>query len=147
MYVTELVVSDTVNTMPEATIKAMADHGELQGDTVHGTCDAARQVFADLERLGISYHDVMQVIEDEGVAKFGASWSELLNTIRKDMGSSAGPSLDDGSPDRAARQNVLGCLALCAGELPDSMKRVCLGVIDGDDLGQARYLKGAANLW
>jgi hypothetical protein len=98
MYVTELVVSDTVNTMPEATIKAMADHGELQGETVHGTCDAARQVFADLERLGISYHDVMRVIEDEGVAKFGASWSELLNTIRKDMGSSAGPSLDEGSP-------------------------------------------------
>ena len=49
MYVVDLVVADTVNTMPEATIKATADHGELRGDTVHGTYDASRQVFADLE--------------------------------------------------------------------------------------------------
>jgi transaldolase len=42
LYVTELVVSETVNTMPEATIKATADHGELRGDTVHGTYDASR---------------------------------------------------------------------------------------------------------
>jgi transaldolase len=86
MYVTGLVVSDTVNTMPEATIKAMADHGELRGDTVHGTYDAARQAFADLENLGISYDDVVQVIEDEGVAKFEASWNELLDTIKKNSG-------------------------------------------------------------
>ena len=86
MYVVELVVSDTVNTMPEATIKATADHGELRGDTVHGTYDEARKVFADLEELGISYDDVVQVLEDEGVAKFGASWNELLETIRTNMG-------------------------------------------------------------
>jgi len=85
-YVTELVVSDTVNTMPEATIKATADHGELRGDTVHGTYDASRQVFTDLERLGISYDDVVQVLEDEGVAKFEASWNELLDTIKKNTG-------------------------------------------------------------
>jgi transaldolase len=86
MYVTELVVSDTVNTMPEATIKATADHGELRGDTVHGTYDTSRQVFAGLENLGISYDDVVQVLEDEGVAKFEASWNELLETIKKNMG-------------------------------------------------------------
>jgi len=86
MYVTELVVADTVNTMPEATIKATADHGELRGDTVHGTYDASRQVFADLQNLGISYDDVVQVLEDEGVAKFEASWNELLGTIKKNMG-------------------------------------------------------------
>jgi len=85
-YVTELVVSDTVNTMPEATIKATADHGELHGDTVHGTYDASRQVFTDLENLGISYDDVVQVLEDEGVAKFEASWNELLDTIKKNTG-------------------------------------------------------------
>jgi transaldolase len=85
-YVTELVVCDTVNTMPEATIKATADHGELRGDTVHGTYDASRQVFADLENLGISYDDVVQVLEDEGVAKFEASWNELLDTIKKNTG-------------------------------------------------------------
>jgi transaldolase len=86
MYVVELVVAHTVNTMPEATIKATADHGELHGDTVHGTYDAARQVFADLEELGIGYDDVVQVLEDEGVAKFAASWNELLDTIRTNMG-------------------------------------------------------------
>jgi transaldolase len=86
VYVTELVVSDTVNTMPEATIKATADHGELRGDTVHGTYDASRQVFADLENLGISYDNVVQVLEDEGGSKFEASWNELLDTIKKNMG-------------------------------------------------------------
>jgi transaldolase len=86
MYVVDLVVADTVNTMPEGTVRAMADHGELHGDTVHGTYDASRQVFADLERLGIGYDDVVQVLEDEGVAKFEASWNELLATIRKNLG-------------------------------------------------------------
>ena len=86
MYVVELVVSDTVNTMPEATIKATADHGQLRGDTVHGTYDASRKIFEDLEELGISYDDVVQVLEEEGVAKFEASWNELLDTIRTKMG-------------------------------------------------------------
>jgi transaldolase len=86
MYVVDLVVKDTVNTMPEATIKAVADHGHLEGDTVHGTYDASRKVFADLEALGISYDDVVQVLEDEGVAKFAVSWNEFLETIRKEMG-------------------------------------------------------------
>ena len=85
MYVVELVVADTVNTMPEGTIKATADHGELIGDTVHGTYDASRKVFADLEELGIGYDDVTQVLEDEGVSKFEASWNELLDTIRTKM--------------------------------------------------------------
>jgi transaldolase len=87
LYVVELVVADTVNTMPEGTIRATADHGKLLGDTVHGTYDASRQVFADLEALGISYDDVVQVLETEGVSKFEASWNELLDTIRTKMGS------------------------------------------------------------
>ncbi len=86
MYVVELVVADTVNTMPEGTIRATADHGKLLGDTVHGTYDASRQVFADLEELGIGYDDVVEVLENEGVAKFEASWNELLDTIRTKMG-------------------------------------------------------------
>ena len=86
MYVVELVAPDTVNTMPEGTIKATADHGVLRGDTVHGTYDESRQVFADLENLGIAYDDVVQVLEDEGVSKFAVSWNELLDTIREEMG-------------------------------------------------------------
>jgi len=85
-YVVELVVADTVNTMPESTIRATADHGKLLGDTVHGTYEASRQVFAELEALGIGYDDVVQVLEDEGVSKFEASWIELLDTIRTKMG-------------------------------------------------------------
>jgi len=86
MYVVDLVAPDTVNTMPEATIKATADHGSLHGNTIDGTYDASRQLFADLETLGIAYDDVVQVLEDEGVAKFAVSWNELLETIRKEMG-------------------------------------------------------------
>jgi transaldolase len=85
-YVVELVVADTVNTMPESTIRATADHGHLLGDTVHGTYDASRQVFAELAELGIGYDDVVNVLEVEGVQKFEASWNELLDTIRTKMG-------------------------------------------------------------
>jgi transaldolase len=86
MYVTELVAPDTVNTMPEATVRATADHAKLRGDTVHGTYEAARQVFTDLAGLGISYDDVVKVLEDEGVEKFAASWKEFLGTIEANMG-------------------------------------------------------------
>ncbi len=86
MYVVDLVAADTVNTMPEGTIKATADHGKLIGDTIHGTYDASRQVFADLEKLGIGYDDVVGVLETEGVQKFEASWNEFLDTIRTNMG-------------------------------------------------------------
>jgi transaldolase len=85
MYVVDLVVADTVNTMPEATLRATADHGVLHGDTVHGTYDAARELFAKLEALGVGYDDVVQVLEDEGVSKFEASWGELLQTISNEL--------------------------------------------------------------
>src|ERR1700734_3282119 len=86
MYVVDLVAPDTVNTMPEATIKATAAHGSLHGNTIDGTYDQSRKVFADLEALGISYDDVVQVLEDEGVSKLAVSWNELLDTIRTNMG-------------------------------------------------------------
>jgi transaldolase len=81
MYVEELVAPGTVNTMPESTLHAMADHGQLHGNTGSSGYDQARQVFADLEALGIGYQDVVTVLEDEGVAKFAASWQEMLETI------------------------------------------------------------------
>jgi transaldolase len=85
MYVVELVTKDTVNTMPEATLHATADHGVLRGDTIHGTYDESRAVFASLEALGISYDDVVQVLEDEGVSKFAASWTEMLASIQNEL--------------------------------------------------------------
>jgi transaldolase len=85
MYVVELVAPDTVNTMPEATIHAMADHGTLRGDTVRGSYGEARKVFEDLAALGISYDDVVKVLEEEGVAKFAGSWQELFGSIKSEM--------------------------------------------------------------
>jgi transaldolase len=85
MYVVDLVAADTVNTMPEATLRATADHGALRGDTVHGTYDEARELFAKLEALGIRYDDVVQVLEDEGVSKFEGSWNEMLATIKNEL--------------------------------------------------------------
>jgi transaldolase len=81
MYVDDLVAPGTVNTMPESTLHAMADHGKVRGNTGSSGYDQARQVFAGLEALGISYQDVVTVLEDEGVAKFAASWQEMLETI------------------------------------------------------------------
>jgi transaldolase len=85
MYVEELVAPGTVNTMPEATMHAMADHGTVRGNTASSGYDQARQVFADLEALGIGYQDVVTVLEDEGVAKFEASWQEMLETISTEL--------------------------------------------------------------
>jgi len=85
MYVVELVTSDTVNTMPEATLHATADHGVLRGDTIHGTYEESRALFASLEALGIHYDDVVQVLEDEGVSKFDTSWSEMLQMIQNEL--------------------------------------------------------------
>ncbi len=81
MYVTELVAPDTVNTMPEDTIDATADHAEITSDTITTHYEDSRQLFDTLEGLGISYDDVVQVIEDEGVDKFETSWKELLDTV------------------------------------------------------------------
>jgi transaldolase len=85
LYVVELVAADTVNTMPEATMRASEDHGVLRGDTVHGTYEESRAVFASLEALGIGYDDVVQVLEDEGVSKFAVSWNEMLQGIKNEL--------------------------------------------------------------
>ena len=90
MYVTELAVADTVNTMPEATIEATADHAPLHGDAVHGTYEESRAHFAALEQLGISYDDVVAVLEEEGVAKFAASWQQFSDTISAELAKAGG---------------------------------------------------------
>jgi transaldolase len=84
-YVTELVAPNTVNTMPEATLKAADEHGEISGDTVRGSYDSAKSVLDAVGRLGISYDDVVQVLEDEGVEKFEASWNELLASTEAEL--------------------------------------------------------------
>ncbi|MCC2031987.1 transaldolase [Microbacterium allomyrinae] len=82
LYVTELVAPGTVNTMPEKTLEATFDHGAIAGDTVTGTYEAAHKVFADLAAVGVDFDDVTQVLEDEGVEKFIASWHDLQGTVK-----------------------------------------------------------------
>ena len=82
MYVVELAAPDTVNTMPEATLNAVADHGKIRGNAIEGTYDESRQVFADLEKLGIGYDSVIEVLEDEGVQKFEDSYKELAESVQ-----------------------------------------------------------------
>jgi transaldolase len=86
LYITELAVADTVNTMPEKTLLAYADHGELSahngGDAVTGTGPQAQGVFDAVAAQGIDLDDVFIVLEDEGVDKFEKSWSELLDTVK-----------------------------------------------------------------
>ncbi|MEU7366458.1 transaldolase [Streptomyces hygroscopicus] len=85
MYVEELVAPGTVNTMPEATLEAVADHGETRGDTVHGTYEQAQADIDALAGIGISYDEVVQVLEDEGVEKFESSWNDLLKSTEAEL--------------------------------------------------------------
>ena len=82
LYVTELVAKNTVNTMPEKTMDAVADHGEVRGDTISGTSGAAQIVFDQLTAVGIDLTDVFLVLENEGVDKFEKSWGELIEATQ-----------------------------------------------------------------
>jgi transaldolase len=81
LYVDELVAPGTVNTMPEGTLKATADHGEITGDTITGRYEQARAELGAVDALGISLDEVTQQLEDEAVAKFEIAWNDLLATV------------------------------------------------------------------
>ena len=80
-YVVELVTTGVVNTAPQPTIEAVADHGVVRGDTIRGGYDAARASLAALAPLGVDYDDVVRVLEEEGVDKFATSWHELTDLV------------------------------------------------------------------
>jgi transaldolase len=81
LYVTQLVAKDVVNTMPEKTLEATFDHGVIGGDTITGSYAAANEVLDRIAALGISYDEVTELLEKEGVEKFIVSWNELLDTV------------------------------------------------------------------
>ncbi|MEN8653447.1 transaldolase [Streptomyces sp. 21So2-11] len=85
LYVDDLVAPGTVNTMPEATLEATADHGQITGNTIAGTYEQARADLDAIEKLGIAYDDVVQLLEDEGVEKFAASWNDLLKSTEAEL--------------------------------------------------------------
>lgn len=84
-YVVELVTRGIVNTMPEPTLDAVADHGAVRGDTIRPMYADAAAVMADLAAAGVDVDDVVQVLEDEGVEKFETSWVELLESTRGEL--------------------------------------------------------------
>jgi transaldolase len=75
--------------MPEKTIDAVANHGVITGDTVTGQAAEAQEVFHKLQEVGIDLTDVFVVLENEGVEKFDASWTELLNETKAQLDSAA----------------------------------------------------------
>ena len=81
MYVVDLVVEGTVNTMPEKTLEAVADHGEVRGDRVRPFYDDAAAHMRALADAGIDYDDVIEVLIKEGVEKFVVAWDELQATL------------------------------------------------------------------
>jgi transaldolase len=99
IYVEELIAPGVVNTMPEPVIFAFEDHGVVRGDTITGAYDSARKVIADLGAVGVDFDDVVQVLEDEGVQKFEASWVELLDGVQKSLDAA---SKGSSSPSDAA---------------------------------------------
>ncbi|MEV5891123.1 transaldolase [Nonomuraea fuscirosea] len=85
LYVDQLVAPGTVNTMPEKTLDATADHANVTGDTVRPFYEQAWNTMAALKDAGVDYDDVVRVLEEEGVEKFEASWNELLESVTKNL--------------------------------------------------------------
>jgi transaldolase len=80
-YVVELVAPDVVNTMPEATLRAVADHGDVPADSVRTQYEQSQQVLDRLQAIGVDYDDVVQRLEDDGIAKFDGAWDDLAKQL------------------------------------------------------------------
>jgi len=100
-YVVELVAPGTVNTMPEATLEAVADHGEVRGDTVTTTYDSAQQVLDDLAKAGIDYDAVVEQLEVEGVTKFEDAWNQLIESVTEQLEKAGADVSADGGTNPA----------------------------------------------
>lgn len=81
MYVVGLAGPGCVNTMPEPTLRAVADHGHLTGDMLTGLGPQSTRVFEALTAMGVDLDDVFVTLEAEGVQKFKVAWEELLETV------------------------------------------------------------------
>jgi transaldolase len=100
-YVVELVAPGTVNTMPEPTLEAVADHGTVRGDTVTGTYAEAQQVLDDLATAGVSYDEVVDTLEREGLSKFEDAWNGLIESVTEQLEKAGAHVQTSGSTDPA----------------------------------------------
>jgi transaldolase len=85
LYVGELVAPGTVNTMPEKTMDAFADHGTVNPDSIIGQGPASQEVFDALSAIGIDLTEVFITLENEGVEKFEVAWQELLDATAEQL--------------------------------------------------------------
>ena len=84
-YVIELVAPHTVNTMPQATLDALLDHGSYRGENLSSTYEKSHAIIAQLLEIGIDLKEVTTYLELDGVNKFIASWEELLANVSQVM--------------------------------------------------------------
>jgi transaldolase len=110
MYVADLVAPGTVNTMPEATLQAVYDHGVIEQDTIRSHYTEAQDVLDRLEQIGVPYDDVIETLEVEGVEKFEDSWNHLIEAVTEqiekagaDVSSSGSTSPAGSGPAAASR--------------------------------------------
>ena len=101
-YVVDLVARDTVNTMPEATLHAVAEHGEVRGDTIRGGYAAAHALMEDLRKVGVDMADVANVLEHQGVESFEKSWLELIASVTGQIEKAAATAQSSGTVKAAA---------------------------------------------
>jgi transaldolase len=97
-YVTELVAPGVINTMPEATLRAVADHGQIPADSVRGHYQDARQVLSQLRAAGVDYDDVTADLEKHGLELFDASWRELSDQLTAALRQPRPGQLQEGQP-------------------------------------------------
>ena len=88
LYVTELVSANIVNTMPEKTMMATADHGVIPAESIVASFDKAKAALAAIEAAGVDLADVTLQLEQEGVEKFAVSWDELVETVEQALAGS-----------------------------------------------------------
>jgi transaldolase len=109
-YVVELAAPNSVNTMPEITLHAVADHGRPRGNALTGTYESARATFRELQKIGIDFEDVVKVLEQQGLASFAKSWEELITSVTAQLkkagaeitpGGATKPIGNDGQTDKA----------------------------------------------
>jgi transaldolase len=89
-YVTELAAPDTVNTMPEGTLQAVADHGHVRGDAIRQSYGESRKLLDQLAGIGIDLADVTRGLESQGVAAFSKSWDELIESVTEQIEKAGG---------------------------------------------------------
>ena len=117
-YVVELVGTDTVNTMAQATLRAVADHGRIQTDTIHAIVGSSQTVLDELERLGIDMADVATTLEAKAVASFEASWDELIASVTEQLERAGAKPMSAGAVTPASGNDAAGDAPAAAAPRP-----------------------------